>query len=320
MKHQVEFTIDEGDDGIRLDRWFKRHHPHITHALLQKHLRKGAVRLNGKKAETSARLEAGHVLSLPTEMVSEAVDVAPKERKKQEYPPQIAREMEKSVLFKNKHCLVINKSPDLPVQGGSGVKDSVDHRLDLLAFGGERPKLVHRLDRDTSGCLLLARSTNDAAALAKAFSGKTIQKTYWALVIGVPEVEEAVIKLPIGKIRVGGEEKMVIDEKDGKRSVSEYKVLGKVGNKLSLVQLIPVTGRTHQLRVHMAAIGHPILSDGKYGGRDAFMEGMELPRKLHLHARRLQMEKPFTLDVTAPLPKHMQESFRIFGFEAGEYA
>lgn len=316
MKEKVEFVIDEKDEGIRLDRWFKRHYPALNHALLQKHLRKGDIRLNGKKAETSTRLETGQAVSLPQELIGAEAQV--KRAPKRDFPASVAREMHQMVIFRNRHCLVLNKPSELATQGGSGVKDSVDHRLDLLADKDERPKLVHRLDRDTSGCLLLARTANDAWALTRAFAGKEIQKTYWAIVMGVPNPREGVIKLPIAKKRIGGEEKMMVDEEEGKPSVTEMRVLETVGNKLSLVELMPITGRTHQLRVHMAAVGHPILGDGKYGGRDAFLEGVELPRKLHLHSRRIAMEEPFELDVTAPLPKHMIESCRILGLNPGE--
>lgn len=315
MIDKKEFPIRADDDGIRLDRWFKRHLEQVPHALLNKHLRKGDVRIDGKKAEINTRVEKGQVITLPIFLLKSVPGSKTKEKVQKAYSPEEQKDMRRMVLFENKDCFVLNKPAELAVQGGSKVKDSLDDKLYLLSKGSDKPRLVHRLDRDTSGCIVVAKSATAAGALTKAFAGREVEKVYWALIVGVPSPREGLVKLPLAKRLIGGEEKMVVDEEEGKKSVTEFRVLDSLSNKLSLVELIPVTGRTHQLRVHMAAVGHPILGDGKYGGRGAFIDGLDLPRQLHLHARRIAMEKPFALDVTAPLPKHMKQSIKSLGLE-----
>jgi 23S rRNA pseudouridine955/2504/2580 synthase len=180
----------------------------------------------------------------------------------------------------------------------------------------QRPKLVHRLDKDTSGALLLARSARAAGHFSKAFSSRTARKVYWALVVGVPEIHDGFIDLPLAKQPGTGGEKMHVDEKEGQPSRSRYRVIERAGNRACWVELQPYTGRTHQLRVHMAAIGHPIVGDGKYGGKDAFLTGT-ISRKMHLHARRIRIDHPDggVVDVRADLPPHMAESFADLGFD-----
>lgn len=315
MTQKKEFPVRADDDGIRLDRWFKRHLEQVPHALLNKHLRKGDVRIDGKKAEISTRVEKGQVITLPIFLLKSSPDAKAKVKVTREFSPEEQKAMRQMILFENRDCFVLNKPAELAVQGGSKVKDSLDDKLYLLAKGGDKPRLVHRLDRDTSGCIVVAKSATAAGALTKAFAGREVEKVYWAIVVGVPNLKEGLIKLPLAKRLVSGEEKMVVDEEEGKKSVTEFRVLDSLSNKLSLIELVPVTGRTHQLRVHMAAVGHSILGDGKYGGRGAFIDGLDLPRQLHLHARRIAMEKPFALDVTAPLPKHMKQSIQSLGLE-----
>jgi len=314
----TEHTVTEADSGIRLDRWFKRHMPHVTHALLEKSLRKGDVRVSGKKAKTSDRVEAGRIISVNkhVEGISSSRANEPRRIPEKNVAPTLSvediRMMHEMVLYKNADVIVINKPAGLAVQGGSGITKSIDGMLDTLRFDGkERPKLVHRLDRDTSGVLVLARSAKTAAKLMKIFSGKTAEKTYWALVKGAPEITEGKIDLPLAKQEEGDVEKVAIDKEEGKRAVTLYRVIERLSRALAWVELMPVTGRTHQLRVHMAAIGHPIIGDGKYGAREAFIDG--LPNRLHLHARHIRIQG--MLDVTAPLPKHMKESFKTLGLE-----
>lgn len=308
------FTVEEGDEGIRLDRWIKRHHPQISQGKLQQSLRKGMVKLAGKKAESSARLEAGAVVTIAPVLL--ALEERTPRREKQEAvltEKQIA-ETRKMVLYEDAQCIVLNKPAGLAVQGGTGVKDCVDTRLDALrGKTGERPKLVHRLDRDTSGVLLLAKTAKDATRLTKAFASKEIKKLYLALAMGVPEPRAGKIDIPLAKIPLPGGEKMGTDREDGKRAVTLYHVVDAALNRLSLVEMSPVTGRTHQLRAHMAAIGHPIVGDGKYGGREAFIPSMEIAKQLHLHAWRIVLPSA-GLDITAPLPDHMRSSFKELGF------
>lgn len=311
----MEREVAEADDGIRLDRWFKRHHPGIPHAMLEKYLRKGAIRLDGKKAKSSDRLSAGQILRFP----DDAAALAPSRAKKPAPDARLAEQAKGWVLYKDDRLLILNKPPGLAVQGGSGQGSRhLDALLDALRFeSSERPRLVHRLDKDTSGVLLLARDARTAAELAKRFLEKDIEKIYLALVKGQPHPKEGVIDLPLSKIMRGKDsrEAVDVDEEDGKRAVSEYRVLESLGRKLSWVELKPVTGRTHQLRVHMAAIGHPIIGDGKYGGSEAFVEGLELSPKLHLHARRIVLPRwrGRALDISAPMPDHMRKSAESLG-------
>jgi 23S rRNA pseudouridine955/2504/2580 synthase len=221
------------------------------------------------------------------------------------------------VIHRDPAAIVLNKAPGLATQGGTKTKVHVDGLLDGLVEPGEqRPKLVHRLDKDTSGVLLVAPTARAAAFFSKAFSGRTARKIYWALVMGVPSPDEGTIDLPIAKQPGTGGEKMHVDPDDGLPARTRYRLIERAGNRAAWVELQPLTGRTHQLRVHMAAIGHPIVGDGKYAGQEAFLTG-SISRKLHLHARRLRIDHPDggKIDVTAELPAHFAESLASLGFE-----
>lgn len=309
------FAIAPEDAGIRLDHWIKRHQPQISQGKLQQALRKGWVKLDGKKTEASARLAVGASVTIAPVLL--ALEVRAPVRPKNVPAPLTEaqrRETRQMVIYEDAHCFVLNKPAGLAVQGGTGVKDSVDTRLDALKSAkGERPRLVHRLDRDTSGVLLLAKTSKDAARLTKAFASKEVQKLYLALVMGVPEPRTGKVDKALAKIALPGGEKMGTDSEDGKRAITLYHVIDTALSTVSLVEMSPVTGRTHQLRAHMAYLGHPVLGDGKYGGREAFMASMELPKQLHLHAWRLLLPEA-GLDITAPLPKHMKLSFKELGF------
>jgi len=310
-----EFTITKDEDGTRLDRWVRRHYPDVSQGLLEKLLRKGALKLDGKKAKSSDRVQAGQVVALFGDAWADAKK--PEKVAPMKVAPEDARDLQQSVLFKNDYLIVINKPPGLAVQGGSGQTKHLDGMLDAIRFESkERPKLVHRLDRDTSGVLMLARSTRAASELMHALQQKNIRKVYWALVMGVPHPLEGTIDgALLKKANEGGKEKMELDE-DGQHAITHYEVKDSLKKKLSWLEMEPVTGRTHQLRVHAAAMGHPIVGDGKYGGREAFVEGIQLPRQLHLHARRLEIPAMFgqkKIVVEAPLPKHMKESWKLLG-------
>lgn len=309
----TEHTISEDDDDIRLDRWFKRHYPGFPHAMLEKQLRKGQVRLDGKKAKTSDRVKAGQVLRCPDIQVNDLKKQKPKKNAK----PEDLEEIRKWVIYRDQNIIVINKPAGLAVQGGSKITKSVDGLLDGLIFDAkERPKLTHRLDRDTSGVLVLARNSKVAAQLAKAFAGKDMEKTYWALVMGAPMPGRGVIDLPLAKAeKMAGFEQVSVDEEMGKRAISEYRVVESLVRKCSFVELKPLTGRMHQLRVHMVAIGCPIVGDSKYGHPDDALQ-LGIEDQLHLHARRIVIpaiggQKP--VEVSAPLPGHMQRSFKTLG-------
>lgn len=309
-----QFIVGEDDDGIRLDRWFKRHLPDANFNLVSRWARTGQLRVDGARATPGDRLTAGQVLRVPPAEAPKAP------RPKTDRPPLSAEQTEfiqSLVIHKDASALVINKPPGLATQGGTKTHEHVDGLLDGLCYDLEtRPKLVHRLDKDTSGVLVLARTSRAAAYFAKNFSGRTARKLYWALVVGVPEVEDGFIDLPIGKQPGTGGEKMQVDNEEGQSARTRYRVIEHAGSRCAWVELQPLTGRTHQLRVHMAAIGHPIVGDGKYGLQEAFLTG-GISRKMHLHARRIRIGHPDgdKLDVTAELPRHFAESMHTLGFD-----
>ncbi len=310
----IQTIIDADDDGIRLDRWFKRHRPDVPHALLSRWTRTAMVRIDGAKTDPAARIAAGQVLLHPPhDPDAAAAPRAPKERRPlSDADIALARSM---VIHEDADAIVFNKEPGLATQGGTGTTAHVDGLLDAFATERGRPKLVHRLDKDTSGVLLVARSAGSAAKFSRAFAGRSARKTYWAVVAGVPEVFVGQIDLPLAKQPGSGGEKMHVDAENGQASRTRYRVIERAGNAAAFVELQPLTGRTHQLRAHMAAIGHPIVGDGKYGGKTAFLTG-SISRKLHLHARRLSIPHPAggRLDVTAPLPEHFGQSLEALGF------
>lgn len=310
------FTVKPDDDGIRLDRWFKRHLPDASFNLVSRWARTGQLRIDGKRATPGDRILAGQQIRVPpadpaTKAVGKPV------RKRPELTSEESEFAQSLVIHKDAQALVINKPPGLATQGGTKTDEHVDGLLDALWFDAEgRPKLVHRLDKDTSGALLVARNARAAGHFAKAFSSRTARKVYWALVVGVPAIEDGFIELPIAKQPGTGGEKMHVDQKEGMAARTRYRMIERAGNAASWVELQPFTGRTHQLRVHMAAIGHPIVGDGKYGGRDAFLTGA-ISRKMHLHARRIRIDHPdgHQIDVRADLPPHMLESLTHLGFD-----
>ena len=315
-KEQVrQFTVDADDEGVRLDRWFKRHLPKIGFGTVSRWARTGQIRVDGKRAKVDERLTEGQVLRVPPG----GEDRARTQRVRAELTAEEEALAESMLITRTKSAFVINKPPGLATQGGTKTTRHVDGLLDAYADGDEgRPRLVHRLDKDTSGVLLVARSASSAAFFSKRFSGRSAKKIYWALVVGVPEVHEGTIDAPLSKQPGTGGEKMHVDTEEGQTARTVYRVVERAGNAAAWVELQPFTGRTHQLRVHMAAIGHPIVGDGKYGGRDAFLTG-SVSRKMHLHARRLIIEAPKdeTLDVTADLPEHFAQSMEQLGFDIG---
>jgi 23S rRNA pseudouridine955/2504/2580 synthase len=314
-----QFTVTKDDDGVRLDRWFKRNLPAVGFATVSRWARTGQLRVDGKRADVDTRLEKGQVLRVPP-AGSAPAGIKGTKPKQPLTPEQIAL-AESMILTQDRAAIVLNKPPGLATQGGSGTHEHVDGLLDAyVPDKGPRPRLVHRLDKDTSGVLLIARTPGSAAFFSKRFSGRTARKIYWALITGVPDIRDGLIELPLAKQPGTGGEKMMVDETEhGQSARTRYRVIGRAGNAASWVELQPLTGRTHQLRVHMAAIGHPIVGDGKYGGQAAFLTG-SISRKMHLHARRLRIEHPEgdLLDVTAPLPDHFAASMAQLGFEEAD--
>lgn len=314
-------TIDADDDGIRLDRWFKRHYPHVTHVLLEKLLRKGEVRLDGKRAKSADRIAAGQAMRLPPQVVH-AKDERPQKPVTETKHPLATKDMGSladRILYMDKQVIVIDKPPGLATQGGSGLTKHVDGMLDSLQYEKPtRPKLVHRLDRDTSGVLVIARTAQAASGLSASLALRDTSKIYWALTRGVPKQKYGVIKGALAKEGVRGkDERMTVsDEEDAKSALTEYAVMGTAGTEFAWVAARPITGRTHQIRVHLASLGTPIVGDFKYGGTDSRGRG-DIADKLHLHARSIDIGRPDggRLQATAPLSPHMVKSWKLLGFD-----
>ncbi len=316
-------TRDVGpeEDGMRLDRWFKVHFPDLAHGRLQKLLRTGQVRVDGARSKANTRLESGQTVRIPP--LPEA-DVRAEEKRKTTLSLKDAEWVRSLVLHRDKDVIVINKPPGLAVQGGTKTERHLDAMLDGLKFDApERPRLVHRLDRDTSGVLVLARTRNAATRLGKAFKTHEVRKIYWALVAGTPRPENGTVDLPLIKAGRHGDQRVrpaYEDEDGGQYAVTHFATVSQAAPRASWLALYPVTGRTHQLRAHMAAIGHPIIGDGKYGDEERSDAGTEISRKLHLHARTLILPRRAgrPLEVTAPLPEHMQETWAFLGFDEAD--
>ncbi|MCP5367357.1 MAG: RluA family pseudouridine synthase [Hyphomicrobiales bacterium] len=311
---RVRVAADE--DGLRLDRWFKRRFPDLSFGHLQKLLRTGQVRVDGARAKTGQRLEAGQEVRLPPGLEpAGAGETAP--RGPRPVAARDAEDLARRVLYRDGDVIALDKPAGLAVQGGSKTTRHLDGMLDALRFGaGERPRLVHRLDKDTSGVLLLARHAAAAADLTRAFREGGVRKLYWAAVAGVLSPREGLIDLPLAKVPGPRGEQVGVERGEGRRAVTAFRTVEAAGRRVSWLALEPRTGRTHQLRVHCAAAGAPILGDGKYGGAAAFMADAGLSPRLHLHARALCLPRPGgrVLEVRAPLPPHMAESWGFFGF------
>ena len=310
-----EVTRDEA--GLRLDRWFLKHFPTLSHGALQKLLRTGQVRLDGKRVEGKDRVEEGQTVRLPPGVTASP---PPKPKARPLVSERDAAEIQKLVIHRDDWVIALNKPPGLAVQGGTGTERHIDGMLDALRFGYEhRPKLVHRLDKDTSGLLLIARTGQAAKRLSESFRDRETEKLYWAVVVGVPPKQEGAINLPLAK-RPGARdiETMQVDHENGQKALTHFRVLDRAGNRAALLALWPRTGRTHQLRVHCAEIGCPILGDRKYGGEEASLAPVaDSARRLHLHARRLTLPHPSgkgELRVEAEPPPHFRRTVEAFGF------
>ncbi len=326
-KHLETIGVVPDDGGLRLDRWFKRHFPDVTHGRLRKMLRTGQIRVDGKRVQANLRLSVGSQIRVP-KIAREPLEQRPSLRP----PPGLSKAdrtfIENMILFEDDDVFVLNKPFGLAVQGGTKTTRHLDGILAGMAdrFGGERPRLVHRLDRDTTGVLLVAKSRFIAAKLGKTFQTRSAAKTYWALVTGVPrphqgKVEAALVKATtpdgdrVRKSRPG-------EQKLAQHATTHYSVIDRVGNKAAWVSLKPVTGRQHQLRAHMQIIECPIVGDNKYGG-DEMMPDVDMEVKLHLHARRLVLPHPRDqsekVDVTAPLPEHMLRTWDLLGLDPNKF-
>jgi 23S rRNA pseudouridine955/2504/2580 synthase len=314
----VAVTADES--GMRVDRFFEARFPGLSFSHIQRIIRKGEVRVNGKRTQPKARLEAGQAVRIPPLKVEAPAprDDAPAAQKDRAFLKSI-------ILFEDADVMVLNKPMGLAVQGGSGTTRHIDGMLGTMRGpDGQRPRLVHRLDKDTAGCLLVAKTRFAAAALAKTFRSRSARKIYWALVAGVPKPAQGRISTYLAKQEVEEDSYMRIakhGEKDAVHAVTYYAVVEPAAHKFAWISLKPVTGRTHQLRAHMAHVGNPIVGDPKYFN----IENWEVPggvqNKLHLLARRIAVPHPRggIIDVSAPLPPHMEQSWNLLGFDAKRY-
>ncbi|MHB1302526.1 MAG: RluA family pseudouridine synthase [Acidiphilium sp.] len=307
-------VVEQDQAEMRLDRFLRRHHPGLTQGAIQKLCRTGQIRVDGKRAEASTHLAPGQSVRIPP-LPDPA---APKPRQTVVMDAYDTKDLLARVLHRDADVLVLDKPAGLATQGGAGIARHLDGMLDALRFEAEeRPRLVHRLDRDTSGVLVLARNAFAANKLAAAFRGRDMEKTYWAIVVGLPVPLEGQIDLPLARIggAQGARTKPVARNAEGAaKAITNYRTLDNAGRKLSWLELQPLTGRTHQLRAHCAAIGTPILGDAPYGEDRAYAEGFA--RQLHLHARRLVLPHPRggRLAVEAELPPHMKAAFVRLGF------
>jgi 23S rRNA pseudouridine955/2504/2580 synthase len=317
----IEHLKVEADEaGMRLDRWFKSHYPGLGFGQLQKLLRSGQVRVDGGRVKAETRVQPGQTVRIPPLAVdrSDAGPVTARTMRGQDDADVLA----KILLHEDDKVLVLDKPAGLAVQGGSGITRSVDSMLEAWRNKkGEKPRLVHRLDRDTSGVLVVARTRLAAMKLAESFRHRETKKTYWALVRGVPNKREDKISTWLIREATPDGDRMRVarhGEKGADHAVSYYRVVEQAGQTLSWLEMEPYTGRTHQLRVHAAHIECPIIGDPKYFEADQnwdFPGGIQ--NRLHLHARRIVIPHPGggTLDVTAELPPHMRQSWNLLGFD-----
>jgi 23S rRNA pseudouridine955/2504/2580 synthase len=307
--------VDAGEEGVRLDRWFKRRWPHLNHIQIQKLTRSGQIRVDGARAKPDTRLAAGAQVRVPP------LPDAPTSSEVKRLDPRDIAYARSLVIYEDEEVLALNKPCGLAVQGGTKTIKHVDRLLSAWGEGLERPRLVHRLDRDTSGVLVLGKTPGAAAKLAGAFAKRRTQKTYWALVAGMPKPQEGVLELPLAKRGVGDREMVVpADPKDAdaETAETEFVMLSNAGRQVAWMALWPYTGRTHQLRAHMLAMGCPILGDPKY--KTEASAALSGGLKLQLHARRLVLPHPSrgTLMLEAPLSPEMRAGFERFGFDEHE--
>ncbi|MFO7479119.1 MAG: RluA family pseudouridine synthase [Methyloceanibacter sp.] len=310
--------VAAGEDGMRLDRWFKTHYAGLPHSRLEKLLRTGQVRVDGGRAKASTRLAAGQTVRVPP-----LPDVPPPPAPKHKLSKADRDFITSITLYEDDDLLIVNKPSGIAVQGGSKTPHHIDRLLEGMGDGPEtRPRLVHRLDRDTSGVLVIAKRRSVAAKLGRAFQTRSVRKIYWALVHGVPKPPQGKIEAALVKA-AGPEGDRVRKARPGEQDVAQsavthYAVVDRAGQQIAFVSLKPVTGRQHQLRAHMAILGNPILGDQKYRSEAELPVGID--DKLHLHARRISLPHPSgegVVDVTAPLPEHMAKAFDLLGFEVG---
>ncbi len=309
--------VDAAEDGVRLDRWFRRRWPHLSHIQINRLARSGQIRVDGARAKAETRLTAGAQIRVPP------LPDAPPPSAQDGLTERDRAFVRSLVLYEDDVVLALNKPAGLAVQGGTKTSRHIDRLLAAWGEGTERPRLVHRLDRDTSGVLVLGKSPAAAAQLAGAFARRRTQKTYWAIVVGTPKPSEGLIDLPLAKQGFGDREMVApVGPKDpmAEPAQTEFVTVSRAAQTAAWLALRPITGRTHQLRAHMLAIGHPILGDPKYFDARSMALSGEL--KLQLHARRIVLPHPGggEIELEAPLSPEMRAGFERFGFEEHEAA
>lgn len=312
MSDVQHITVANSDDGQRLDRWLKKRMPF---ALAQKLIRTGQVRVDGKRAKGDMRLVAGQDVRLPP------LDDKPKKKRSHKKQPGDADYIKSLVIYDDGDIVALNKPGDIASQGGGGVERHIDGLLEHLKDKKDRqPRLIHRLDRETSGVLLCARSPDSIRKLGKSFMHRKAQKIYWAVLVPAPEQNEGTVKAPLAKGKGSHKDRMYVSEDDdAKMGVTDFKILERAAKKMALVAFWPRTGRTHQLRVHASDVLEcPILGDSKYSREGSQIEGQDLPDILHLHAWRLVIPHPKQagmLDIMAPVSPDFEKSCKILGFD-----
>lgn len=334
MSGVQQIEIAEDDDGQRLDRWLRRKFPQLLQSRIEKMCRKGDLRIDGGRVKPSTRVEAWQIVRVPPIVMSDK----PMEKRAIKISDADAKMIRSCVLYKDDALIVLNKPAGLAVQGGSGQSRHVDMLSEALKYDlDEKPRLVHRLDKDTSGVLIMGRTQRATADLTAAFRHRETLKIYWAAVAGSPFPKMGTIKYGLHKAAGhgpnGAGERMVCVHPDevanvegAKRATTDYALLENLGQRVAWVALAPITGRTHQLRAHMAEIGHPVIGDGKYGSNAQTNDGDgwgaqlggDISRKLHLHARSLSILHPKTkqtMRFVAPMPDHMTKTWDYFGWK-----
>lgn len=301
-------TISVEDDNVRLDRYIRRIFPDLKQSVIEKSLRKGLIKVDDCKAKSSDRVNSGQTITLKH---LNYIENANSDRK---YNEKLVNLLRENILYEDEYILAINKPAGVIVQGGVKVKISISDLLDQIREG-ETFKIVHRLDRDTSGVIIFARNANVARYLMEEFKGRRVKKTYLALTSGIPSKDSGTIDYPLAKKYISGQEKVVVDENSPQNAITHFSIIVKSKHNVAYLKLQPITGRTHQLRAHLAHINCPILGDGKYGGKKAFIDGVA--SKIHLHSHSLSLKLPNNkeITITAPIPKHIEKSIEALFFD-----
>lgn len=301
-------TILIEEDNVRLDRYIRRIFPDLKQSVIEKSLRKGLIKVDDCKAKSSDRVNSGQTITLKH---LNYIENANSDRK---YNEKLVNLLRENILYEDEYILAINKPAGVIVQGGVKVKISMSDLLDQIREG-ETFKIVHRLDRDTSGVIIFARNANVARYLMEEFKGRRVKKTYLALTSGIPSKDSGTIDYPLVKKYVSGQEKVVVDENSPQNATTHFSIIAKSKHNVAYLKLQPITGRTHQLRAHLAHINCPILGDGKYGGKKAFIDG--IANKIHLHSHSLSLKLPNNkeITITAPITKHIEKSIEALFFD-----